>query len=414
MRWQVWLVVGMVALAITAPSTAAAPPASAASSGPCVGAPRSPFSDIGSSRTAIDCTRWYRLMDGRTAHRFRPKARIQRAETAVLLARAVVATGRSLPRTAEPAFTDIAAHPNRRAIEGLAAAGIIRGSGRFRPAEPITRARLTVWLVRADNFATGAGLGTAPRAFPDDDGHRLEPWIDRAARRRLVPRGDRFQPDAWTTRAAAARFGRLVLRRWDRTGDLQRRAVRYESRAVPLSPAQRRTMRGVSHHAGCPVALDDLRLVHVIHHGFGGARLWGALVVHRDTVADTRTAFRGLYRRGFAIRRMLLIDRYGGDDDRSMAANNTSAYNCRRVTGGTTWSQHAYGHAIDLNPVQNPYVRGSVVEPAKGRRYLDRSDVRKGMLTRPGAVRAFDRLGWGWGGDWTSFKDYQHVSVTGR
>jgi poly-gamma-glutamate synthesis protein (capsule biosynthesis protein) len=98
-----------------------------------------------------------------------------------------------------------------------------------------------------------------------------------------------------------------------------------------------------------------------------------------------------------------------------MRHDNTSAFNCRYVAGTSTWSQHAYGRAIDINPVENPYVDGGRVSPPRGRRYLDRSDVRRGMVVERDLVwRAFRRIGWEWGGTWTSAQDYQHFSATGR
>ena len=114
---------------------------------------------------------------------------------------------------------------------------------------------------------------------------------------------------------------------------------------------------------------------------------------------------------------MRLVDDYGGDDDRSMAANNTSGFNCRRVAGQQNWSAHAYGAAIDLNPLQNPYVQGVSVDPPAGRRFaaIDRGSsapVPLGVIRvadRP--VAAFARIGWQWGGYWVSSKDYQHVAA---
>ena len=112
---------------------------------------------------------------------------------------------------------------------------------------------------------------------------------------------------------------------------------------------------------------------------------------------------------------MVLVDRYGADDDRSMAADNTSAFNCRRVEQSTSWSQHAYGRAIDINPRENPYVLGGRVLPPAGRAFTDRSRRRKGMIPAGGVVvRAFASVGWAWGGSWTSPLDYQHFSANGR
>jgi hypothetical protein len=121
------------------------------------------------------------------------------------------------------------------------------------------------------------------------------------------------------------------------------------------------------------------------------------------------------YEAGFRIQRMRLIDRYGGNDDRSMADNNSSGFNCRTIAGSARLSEHAHGRAVDLNPIQNPYVSGGTVAPAAGREYLDRSNVRRGMLVSGDpTVTAFEDRGWGWGGDWSSSKDYQHLSSTGR
>ena len=183
-----------------------------------------------------------------------------------------------------------------------------------------------------------------------------------------------------------------------------------------LYPALRSRMRGASWHKGCPVPLRDLRLLTVSRYHWDGDPGHGWLVVHADVAKDVVRAFKHLYAKKFRIRSLRLVDRYGADDNKSMAANNTSAFNCRTVSGTTTWSAHSYGRAIDINPVQNPYVRGSVVQPDRGRRYLDRDDVRKGMIVQPGPVRwAFVQIiDWRWGGNWNSSKDYQHFSSNGR
>jgi hypothetical protein len=125
--------------------------------------------------------------------------------------------------------------------------------------------------------------------------------------------------------------------------------------------------------------------------------------------------FERLDARSFPIRRIRLVDRFGANDRASMRHDNTSAFNCRYVRGTTVWSQHAFGRAIDLNPVENPYVDGSRVVPRRGRAYVDRTDVRPGMVVRRGvALRAFRRIGWRWGGAWSGARDYQHVSANGN
>jgi hypothetical protein len=191
-------------------------------------------------------------------------------------------------------------------------------------------------------------------------------------------------------------------------------APTFTGEVHPIDDAVRARMPH-SWRPGCPVVLDDLRLLRLSHRGFDGAVHEGELVVHAEVADAVVGVFRSAFDAGFPIERMELVDAYGADDDRSMAANNTSAFNCRRIAGTDRWSEHAYGRAIDINPVQNPYVRGSRVDPPAGAAYVDRGDVRPGMLTADGpVVRAFTDIGWGWGGTWSSGKDYQHVSASGR
>jgi poly-gamma-glutamate synthesis protein (capsule biosynthesis protein) len=130
---------------------------------------------------------------------------------------------------------------------------------------------------------------------------------------------------------------------------------------------------------------------------------------------DVARLFGKLYAARFPIHRMRLVDRYGADDKRSMKDDNTSAFNCRYRNGVCcTWSMHAYGKAIDLNPVENPYVSGSHVSPEKGAKYADRCCHRAIVHAGDKVVRAFASVGWGWGGYWSGgTKDYQHFSTTG-
>ena len=128
-------------------------------------------------------------------------------------------------------------------------------------------------------------------------------------------------------------------------------------------------------------------------------------------------AFGELYAARFPIRRMLPIEAYGGSDFGSIEADNTSAFNCRSATGSTHWSEHAYGRAIDLDPIENPYVSGGSTSHTASRPYVDRARAagRPGVITETGVVtRAFGRIGWGWGGRWSGTRDYQHLSASGR
>jgi hypothetical protein len=175
-------------------------------------------------------------------------------------------------------------------------------------------------------------------------------------------------------------------------------------------------MTGLSWRPECPVPIEDLRLVTLTHWGYDGRVHQGMLVVHEDEARPVVKVFRRLFRARFPIRRMQLVDEYGADDDRSMAANNTSAFNCRPVTGGSGWSQHSYGWAIDINPIQNPYVASDgTVLPPEGAAYVDRTRTARGMIHDGDVVvRAFAAIGWEWGGRFQSIKDYQHFSATGQ
>jgi hypothetical protein len=171
-----------------------------------------------------------------------------------------------------------------------------------------------------------------------------------------------------------------------------------------------------SWHSGCPVAPSALRRVRLSYWGFDGQAHTGSLVVNESAVRDVVVVFKRLYGARFPLRRMRPIDAYGGNDERSLAADNTAGFNCRYVigSGSRRWSTHAFGLAIDVNPVENPYLEGGRVHPRAGRAYLERSKLRPGMAVRGGVlVRAFAAVGWEWGGRWAGTPDYQHFSATG-
>lgn len=148
------------------------------------------------------------------------------------------------------------------------------------------------------------------------------------------------------------------------------------------------------------------------HWDFEGRQALGELVVHRDAADDLVWVFSRLFAAGFPIARMERVERYGGDDRRSMAANNASAFNFRRVEGSDRLSQHAFGLAVDLNPIQNPWVRDDAVLPAAGADFLDRGRGAPGMIERGGpVVRAFEAIGWEWGGEWARYRDYHHFQA---
>jgi D-alanyl-D-alanine carboxypeptidase-like protein len=187
----------------------------------------------------------------------------------------------------------------------------------------------------------------------------------------------------------------------------------YRASILTIDAATARTMIGVSWHRGCPVPISDLRLVRLTHWGFDGVRHQGELIVHKGVARSLVVVFHTLYAVRFPIRRMHRVDHFGADDDASMSADNTSAFNCRPITGATTgFSVHSYGRAIDVNTVENPYVKGRTVLPAAGKAFTNRARVRPGMIVRGDRVwRAFTTHGFAWGGDWNSLKDYQHFET---
>ena len=193
-----------------------------------------------------------------------------------------------------------------------------------------------------------------------------------------------------------------------------KREFEFEAQALPASIRQRVT--GSSWREGCPATLDQLRYVEMSHWGFDGRVRKGVMIVNETAVDAVRTAFGALFVKRFPIRRMHLVDDYGADDFASIEADNTSSFNCRKATGETRWSEHAYGRAIDINPIENPYVHadGSTTHPSS-QPYLDRTQRRPGMAREGGTlVAAFDAAGWDWGGRWSPIQDLQHFSANGR
>jgi D-alanyl-D-alanine carboxypeptidase-like protein len=200
-------------------------------------------------------------------------------------------------------------------------------------------------------------------------------------------------------------------------------APSFQSSIEPLPrPVQTRLQQGHFWHRGCPVGLSGLRLLTVSHWDFHGRAQTGQLVVNRSAAAPLAHVFRQLYSLHFPIRHMSFEDAYGPRSVRPRDGDVSGAFECREAvpspcTGGRgtgSWSNHAFGLAVDLNPVENPYVGcGQSFDPA-GRRYRDRSRHRRGMVTRR-VIAAFRSIGWGWGGAWTAnTKDYMHFSSTGH
>jgi D-alanyl-D-alanine carboxypeptidase len=197
--------------------------------------------------------------------------------------------------------------------------------------------------------------------------------------------------------------------------------ARFHGSVAPLPAGLAAQMRGTTWRPGCPVPLADLRLLTLRYWGFDGLVHEGPMVVHRAAARGIVSVFRRLFAARFPIQRLHLAVQYRiGDDDPNDMRDYTAGFNCRPVVTASgplsTWSQHAYGLAVDINPIQNPFVASDgLVRNVHARPYRDRSLQLQGMI-RPGdvVVRAFAAIGWTWGGSWSHDKDYMHFSANGR
>lgn len=190
----------------------------------------------------------------------------------------------------------------------------------------------------------------------------------------------------------------------------------FVSKIRPLTDGERDAMTPRVWRRGCPVGLRALRSVTVSHWTLDGDVTTGRLVVHRDSADEVVQIMTGFFAIHFPIRRMVPIQRFGGSDFSSIEADNTSAFNCRYIDGTRRWSQHAFGRAIDINPLENPYVSRGRTSHKASRAFVNRDFVRPGMIVMGSeALDVIDASGWRWGGRWhrPKPKDYQHISVSG-
>ena len=180
--------------------------------------------------------------------------------------------------------------------------------------------------------------------------------------------------------------------------------------AVPDEVAERSTW-----HPGCPVGLEDLRYLTVTFWGFDGAHHRGELLVHADAADAMVEVFRRLHEARYPIEEMRVVNALDLLAPPTGDGNDTTAFVCRSATASGRWSEHAHGLAIDVNPFLNPYVRDDLVVPELASAYTDRGRQSPGVIHDDDAVvQAFAAIGWSWGGDWNSLKDYQHFSANGR
>ena len=187
----------------------------------------------------------------------------------------------------------------------------------------------------------------------------------------------------------------------------------YASRVV--SPAPRRVVDRSTWEPGCPVARDELAWLRLTFRGFDAERHTGELLVNASVVDELDTVFRRLWRARFPMEQVVIVESLDLEAPPTGDGNGTGGFVCRATTGGTSFSQHAYGLAVDVNTFQNPYWNDGLVIPERASAYLARDRVRPGMVTADGpVVSAFAAIGWEWGGAWSTLKDYQHFSATGR
>ncbi|HET7682071.1 MAG TPA: M15 family metallopeptidase [Marmoricola sp.] len=181
------------------------------------------------------------------------------------------------------------------------------------------------------------------------------------------------------------------------------------------APAPQRVLDRSTWAPGCPVRAEELAWVQLTFWGFDGHRHTGELLVNRSAAEDLVQVFSHLYAQHFPIEEMRITRKDEQTAPPTGDGNDTGGFNCRPVRGATEYSQHAYGLAVDVNPFQNPYTKGDLVLPELASAYLDRDRDAPGMIHADDpVVRAFARIGWGWGGSWSSLKDYQHFSANGR
>jgi poly-gamma-glutamate synthesis protein (capsule biosynthesis protein) len=183
------------------------------------------------------------------------------------------------------------------------------------------------------------------------------------------------------------------------------------------SKVKKQMLSSGSWKKGCPVALSDLRYLRLDYYGFDRkVHRDGEMIVHKSVARDVVDLFRKLLESHYPIKQMKLVSKYGASDYDSIEADNTSAFNCRPVTGGKKWSNHSYGKAIDINPIENPYIsKSGRIAHSKSLKYRIRKHINyedpadNAIIVKGDYIeRIFKEKGWRWGGDWRYVKDYQH------
>lgn len=184
----------------------------------------------------------------------------------------------------------------------------------------------------------------------------------------------------------------------------------FQSNIIAIPDPIQSQMLHSTWHPNCPIPIQQLAYIELSYWGFDAMAHAGVLIVNKELASEVVAIFKILFDHRFPIQRMEPIENFQGDDHRSMAANNTSAFNCRAITGyPNEFSQHSYGRAIDINPLINPYVKGTHVSPPQGIVNVDRKKIAPGKIIKGDIVyRTFIHYGWNWAGDWRDIHDYQH------
>jgi LAS superfamily LD-carboxypeptidase LdcB len=175
-------------------------------------------------------------------------------------------------------------------------------------------------------------------------------------------------------------------------------------------------MQGKSYKENCTVPREELRYLHILHVGFDNNTHEGELIVNKRIAEDVIDIFKELYKAGYQIEKVRLIDEYNAQDELSMRDNNSSAFNFRYISYSTTLSKHAMGLAVDINTLYNPYIKqvdGRLnIEPANAVQYVDRNRQFPHKIDHDDlCYKLFTKYGFEWGGDWEDSKDYQHFEI---
>jgi len=200
--------------------------------------------------------------------------------------------------------------------------------------------------------------------------------------------------------------------------DFNNLSMYFQSCSIPMNDNVYNRINEKSYADNPNIPLSQLRYIKVLHYNYNGEIQVGELIVNAEIAEDCKNIFKELFQYKYQINSIRLIDDYWTEnaesaDNNSMSANNSSAFCYRVKTGGSSLSNHALGYAVDINPVQNPYVSGTMVLPSEGEAYVNRDNGHTHMIDHDDiCYKIFKKYGFTWGGDWNKPKDYQHFEKT--